>query len=65
MSHVPPPWIIEEVEKRRRERTEREQPRLEMPLPPPPTRSGEEETDAPRVIVIDLGAAGALTPMRT
>lgn len=51
MTHVPPPWIIDEAERKRRRRNEREQPRLELPRPPPPARSGEDESDARDIIL--------------
>jgi len=52
-----PPWIIEEMERRRREREERDRggrrPALEMPEDPP-DRPPERETPPTRVAVIDL-----------
>lgn len=53
MSRIPPAWIIDEADERRRRRDERERPRLEIPLRPPPVRSGEDEPDARAVIVVD------------
>lgn len=52
-----PPWIIEEMERRRREREERDRggrrPALEMPEDPP-DRPPERETPPTRVAMIDL-----------
>lgn len=46
------PWIIEEVNQRKRERLrENDQPRVELPLPEPPP---EEEEEKPQERVIDL-----------
>lgn len=53
MTHVPPPWIIDEADRRRRQRNERERPRLEIPRPPLPARSGEDDPDARVAIVVD------------
>ena len=53
MSDVPPEWIIDEVDRRRRRRDERERPRLEIPRPPPLAPSWKDEPEAQAVIVID------------
>ncbi len=60
MSRVPPPWVIEEVDRARRQHSERERPRLEIPRPPPPPRSGDDAPGTQVIIVIDFSAAGAL-----
>jgi hypothetical protein len=53
-----PPWMIEDLERRRRERVRRERPQLRIELPvrpepaPPPPRPAPSAT-----IVIELGGA--------
>jgi hypothetical protein len=51
MSRVPPPWIIDEVERARRQRGERQQPRLEIPRPPGPPPP-DESAPRPRMTVV-------------
>lgn len=53
---MPPPWMIDELEKSRREREDAERPQLwiEQPLPAP-ARDERSQRDAPREpIVIEL-----------
>jgi len=53
---IPPPWMIEELERRRREREERERPQLQIEVPEPASRQHERTPyDRPSApIVIEL-----------
>ena len=55
---IPPTWMIEELERRRREREEQGRPQLWIDLPEPSSRPndrGERERETPREpIVIEL-----------
>jgi len=55
---IPPSWMIEELERRRREREEQGRPQLWIDLPEPSSRPndrGERERETPREpIVIEL-----------
>jgi hypothetical protein len=53
---IPPTWMIEELERRRREREELERPQLWIDLPEPSSRPDDRrEREAPREpIVIEL-----------
>ncbi len=52
MNRIPPPWVIEEIERLRRERAESERPRLELPLPPSLPAAPDEQHTSRTVIVI-------------
>jgi hypothetical protein len=60
MSRVPPPWVIDEIDRAHRQRSQRDQPRLDVPRPEP-SRSGEDEPEPRVIVVVDAIAAGALT----
>ena len=53
---IPPPWMIEELERHRREREERERPQLQIEVPEPISRQYERTPcDRPSTtIVIEL-----------
>ena len=53
---IPPTWMINELERRRRDREEQEQPRLWIDMPEPVAREGERSRrNGPREpIVIEL-----------
>jgi len=55
MTRIPPTWIIEESERRRREREWREQPRLELPVMPVPARPRDLDPMGGTVVVIEIG----------
>jgi len=53
-----PPWIIDELTKRRGERDERgreaERPAVEQPVPPRPPPGERQEPEPQRIVVIEL-----------
>jgi len=51
---ITPPWMIEELRRRRHEREERDRPRMERPIPTP-DREYERDDDRPgsRVWIIE------------
>ena len=55
MTRIPPPWMIDELERQRRVNEESRRPWLEMPPPPPPSRPRPCDEQVPsRVVIIDL-----------
>ncbi|HTP50285.1 MAG TPA: hypothetical protein VMK42_06285 [Anaeromyxobacteraceae bacterium] len=55
MTRIPPPWMIEELERQRRAIEETRRPELEAPLPSPARGPApREEESVSRVVVIDL-----------
>jgi hypothetical protein len=53
--NLPEPWVIAELERRRRIESDRDdRPSLELPLPPPPRRDAPETGTGGTVVVIDL-----------
>jgi hypothetical protein len=52
MPHVPPPWVIEEIEKARRGHGERARPRPELPRPQP-APAPHEDAPGSRVVVVE------------